>query len=80
MMLHSLWEWLKDPFGKRSLSKHASYINDMYVTRVLTKKANERVQTSVAQRRVMGGANAIDRSVLGTYQHARKRRHVDEQG
>lgn len=73
-MLHALMNWLRDPLGKRNIRQHNTYIGEMYAVKTLTQKANQKV-LSARTPRVMGGANAIDRSVLGTYHHARKYRY-----
>lgn len=77
-MLHSLIDWVKDPFNRQEIEKHNKFIEELYSATETTHQTNQKVLASLSRRaipRVMGGANAIDRSILGTYQRTRKRHY-----
>jgi hypothetical protein len=72
-LIESLFDWLKDPFGrKRLVSRHSTTLHDMIVVKELTKQTTEEFQYTRG-RRVLGGSNIVDKAVLGNRHVKRKK-------
>lgn len=80
-MFNSFFNWIKDPFNKQAITKHNEYLHQFHEMQRQAQRTNQKVLTTKSKRaapRVKGGANAIDRSILGTYQRARKQHYDDD--